>query len=66
VSIMQIGESISMDSRPDENALFRIPSPYRAWCHMCAGEEFVPGIKGRGFMSITDMQAHMETFHARR
>jgi hypothetical protein len=54
-----------MTSIYNEQSAFKIPAPYRAWCHLCKGEETVPGIKGAGFTSIDEMREHSLQVHGR-
>lgn len=37
---------------------FNIPDPFRAWCHLCQGEQTVSGVEGKGFLTIDELRAH--------
>ena len=45
---------------------FQIPAPYRAWCHLCQGEETVAGIPGAGFMTLDELTEHDKKAHNRK
>jgi hypothetical protein len=51
-------------SAPTEH--FKIPAPYRAWCHLCKGEDTVPGIRGRGFATLDELMEHDGKVHNRK
>ncbi|HEY1464004.1 MAG TPA: hypothetical protein VGF44_11345 [Terriglobales bacterium] len=45
---------------------FKIPAPYRAWCHLCKEDKTVPGQRGQGFLTPEELQKHTAEIHGLR